>query len=268
MVGSEEPGCHEVCLIKGETEMPGDTILYELKGNTGVITINRPECMNAINKEAAQSLIDVLARCKGDPNCRVVVVAAAGEKVFSSGADINVFIDEQKNTFGGREWSRLGQHTLNTFDTLGKPSIAIIDGLCAGGGCEIALACTFRIASDRARFALPEVSVGILPGWGGTQRLVQIIGKTKALELVLTGNVIDAGEAQRVERIVEPERVRNEYPLIERGIDRKGCERIIREHGLPVPMRSGCFICPFQRLSQWRHLRTVHPELYCKARQL
>lgn len=178
--------------------MPGDTILYELKGNTGVITINRPECMNAINKEAAQSLIDVLARCKDDPNCRVVVVAAAGEKVFSSGADINVFIDEQKNTFGGREWSRLGQYTLNTFDTLGKPSIAIIDGLCAGGGCEIALACTFRIASDRARFALPEVSVGILPGWGGTQRLVQIIGKTKALELVLTGNAIDAGEALRI----------------------------------------------------------------------
>ncbi|MGD0231427.1 MAG: enoyl-CoA hydratase-related protein [Syntrophorhabdales bacterium] len=188
--------------------MPGDEILYELKENIGFITINRPKFMNAVNKETVKSLLDVLAACANDPACRVVVVTGAGQKAFSAGADINVFMEERKNTFGGREWSRLGQRVLAVFDRLGKPSIAAVDGLCAGGGCEIALACTFRIASEKARFGFPEVSVGILPGWGGTQRLIHIVGKAKTLELVLTGDIIGADEALKmglVNRVVPAE---------------------------------------------------------------
>lgn len=172
-------------------------VLYELKDNIGYITINRPKFLNALNKECIKELLDILSTWKEDDNCRAVIVTGAG-KAFGPGADINVFIAESKKAIGGREWSRYGQAALEQLENLGKPSVAAIRGLAMGGGLELALACTFRITEENAKFALPEISVGIMPGWGGTQRMTRIVGRTKTLELVLTGEPISAQEALNI----------------------------------------------------------------------
>jgi len=169
-------------------------VLHELKDNIGYITINRPKALNALNKECIRELLDILSAWKQDDNCRGVIVTGAG-KAFGPGADINVFIEESKKAIGGREWSRYGQAALEQLENLGKPSVAAIRGMAMGGGLELALACTFRITEENAKFALPEISVGIMPGWGGTQRMTRIVGRTKTLELVLTGEPISAAEA-------------------------------------------------------------------------
>lgn len=173
-------------------------VLHELKNNIGYATINRPKYLNALNKECLTELVDILSQWKEDANCRAVIITAAGDKSFSPGADINVFVEESQRALGGREWSRYGQAALQHIENLGKPSVAAINGMAMGGGLELALACTFRIAVEHARFGLPEITVGIMPGWGGTQRIRQIVGKSKALELVLTGETISADEALRI----------------------------------------------------------------------
>ena len=147
--------------------MAKDNVICEIRGTTGYITLNRPAVLNAVNRETVDDLVDALRQCRRDRACRAVIVAGAGDKAFCTGADINVFIDSRQATFGGREWSRYGQAAMREFDTLGKPSIAALHGLVMGGGLEIALACTFRIASETARFGLPEIKVGIMPGLGG-----------------------------------------------------------------------------------------------------
>jgi enoyl-CoA hydratase/carnithine racemase len=177
----------------------GDTsILHELNNNIGYVTINRPQFLNALNKECLTELLKVLSVWKEDDTCRGVIITGAGEKAFSPGADINVFVQESQKALGGREWSRYGQVALQYLENLGKPSIAAINGMAMGGGLELALACTFRIAAESAKFGLPEISVGIIPGWGGTQRITRIVGKTKAMELVLTGEPISAEDALRI----------------------------------------------------------------------
>jgi len=145
---------------------------------------------------------------KDTDNCRAIIITGAGDKAFSAGADVNTFIEEVAKPLGGREWSRYGQVAFNIFDRLGKPSIAAINGLTIGGGFELALACTFRIASQKAKFGFSEISLGFLPGWGGTSRITKLIGKSKAAEIVLTGEFIDAEEAFRigiVNKVVAPE---------------------------------------------------------------
>jgi enoyl-CoA hydratase len=178
-----------------EPEMGDANILHELKNNIGHVTINRPKSLNALNKECLTEFVDILSKWKEDADCRAVIVTGAGEKSFSPGADINVFVEESQRALGGREWSRYGQVALQYLEDLGKPSIAAINGMAMGGGLELALACTFRIAAEGAKFGLPEISVGIMPGWGGTQRITRIVGKTKAMELVLTGEPISAEDA-------------------------------------------------------------------------
>ncbi len=173
-------------------------ILYELTHNIGYVTINRPKFLNALNKECLIELVEVLSKWKEDPDCRAVIVTGAGDKSFSPGADINVFVEESQRALGGREWSRYGQIALRNLENLGKPSVAALNGMAMGGGLELALACTFRIAAEKIRLGLPEISVGIMPGWGGTQRIIQIVGKTKAMELVLTGETISADEALKI----------------------------------------------------------------------
>jgi enoyl-CoA hydratase len=172
-------------------------ILYELKNNIGYVTINRPKFLNALNKECLAELLEILTSWKDDNSCRAVIITGAGEKAFSPGADINVFVEEGARALGGREWSRYGQAALQYLENLGKPSVAALNGMTMGGGLELALACTFRIASEGVKLGLPEISVGMIPGWGGTQRLVRIVGTTKALELVLTGETINASDALR-----------------------------------------------------------------------
>lgn len=196
--------------LPGGNEMANDNVICEIKGTTGYITLNRPATLNAIDRETVDRLVDALTQCKRDSACRAVIVAGAGGKAFSVGADINMFIDSRQEPFGGREWSRYGQAGMRVFDSLGKPSIAALNGLVMGGGLEIALACTFRIASENSQFGLPEIRVGIMPGWGGTQRLVQLIGRARAAELILTGTSIDSAEAYRIgliNRMVRPEKV-------------------------------------------------------------
>ncbi len=173
-------------------------ILHELKNNIGYVTINRPKFLNALNKECLTELVDILSRWKEDMDCRAIIVTGAGDKSFSPGADINVFVEESQRALGGREWSRYGQIALQHLENLGKPSVAALNGMAMGGGLELALACTFRIAAENIRLGLPEISVGIMPGWGGTQRTIHIVGKSKAMELVLTGETISADEALKI----------------------------------------------------------------------
>lgn len=174
--------------------MDNRAVLYEVKDKVGYITLNRPEQRNSINKDILDQLSRILSTCKDD-DCRVLIITGAGEKAFCAGADINMFTEVSHTTLGGRDLSRYGQTILGMLDHLGKPSIAAVNGAALGGGFEIALACTFRIASQKARFGFSEISLGFIPGWGGIVRMTRLIGKTKTAGLVLTGSHIDADEA-------------------------------------------------------------------------
>lgn len=183
-------------------------ILKELKGEIGYITINRPEALNCFNKPALDALEEILLEWKEDEKCRALIITGAGLKAFSAGADVGTFIEEVAKPLGGREWSRYGQAVFNIFDSLGKPSIAAVNGVAVGGGFELALACTFRIASQKARFGFTEIARGFLPGWGGTSRITRLLGKAKTAELILTGELLSAEAAMAtgvVTRVVPPE---------------------------------------------------------------
>lgn len=188
--------------------MSESTVLYDVRNGIGYITLNRAESMNSFTKKAVDDLTAVLRQCKNDESCRAIIVTGAGDKAFCAGADINTFLEEVAKPLGGREWSRYGQAAFTLFDSLGKPSIAAINGLAMGGGFELALACTFRIASQKAKLGFTEVAFGFLPGWGGHSRVTKLIGKAKAAELLLTGDLISAEQALDLgllNRVVAPE---------------------------------------------------------------
>ncbi|HBE45101.1 MAG TPA: hypothetical protein DDW17_06565 [Deltaproteobacteria bacterium] len=170
-------------------------IVYELSEGIGYITLNRPDTLNSFNKSVLDQFENVLKSCKDDDACRAIIITGTGEKAFSAGADVNTFIEEVNKPLGGREWSRYGQVVFKILDAMGKPSVAALNGLTIGGGLELALACTFRIASDKAKFGFGEIALGFLPGWGGPSRITRLIGKSKAAELILTGDYIDAQTA-------------------------------------------------------------------------
>lgn len=174
--------------------MSEKALLSEVRDNIGYITINRPENFNSFTKEALTEMEGLLSRWREDTECRAVIITGAGDKAFSSGADIDAFLKEREKVMGV-EWSRCGQRVFAMCDELGKPSIAALNGLTIGGGLELALACTFRLACREARFGFPEITLGFMPGWGGTQRAARLIGKTRALELILTGEIIDSEQA-------------------------------------------------------------------------
>jgi enoyl-CoA hydratase len=170
--------------------MNNANITYELRESIGYITLNRSGALNSFDKSTLDQFESVLKSCKEDEACRAIIITGAGEKAFSAGADVNTFIEEVAKPLGGREWSRYGQMVFNILDRIGKPSVAAINGLAIGGGLELALACTFRIASDKAKFGFSEISLGFLPGWGGTSRITRLIGRSRTAELVLTGDLI------------------------------------------------------------------------------
>jgi len=171
-------------------------VLYEVKGKAAWITLNRPKALNALSPEVFQKLNEALDKAEADPNVMVVVITGAGEKVFSAGADVSEF----KTSDAGkvREFIRLGQQTMLRIAFFPKVTLALVNGVAVGGGCELALACDLRIASENARFGQPEPRLGLIPGWGGTQNLQRIVGQAKARELLLTGRIIDAGEAEKI----------------------------------------------------------------------
>lgn len=173
--------------------MEYDTIIYELKGNLGFVSINRPDRLNALNNQVIDEIMNVLVDIKSDDQVRAIVLTGSGEKAFVAGADI----DEVMNVGikDGLDFSRRGQEMTKKLEELGKPSIAAVNGLALGGGCELALACTFRILTENAKLGLPELNLGVIPGFGGTQRLARTIGKSRALWVMLTGDMLNADQA-------------------------------------------------------------------------
>jgi enoyl-CoA hydratase len=176
--------------------MAFDNLLLDRDGAVAVITVNRPQVLNALNRQTLDELRQILLDLQRDEAIRALVVTGAGEKAFVAGADIRELA--ALSPLEGREHALAGQHVFDLIENLGKPVIAAINGYALGGGCELAMACTLRIAADSARFGQPEIKLGILPGYAGTQRLPRIVGKARALELLLTGATIDAQEAARI----------------------------------------------------------------------
>jgi len=171
-------------------------VLYEAKDGIARLTIHRPEKLNALDRATVQEIDRAVDTAGSDPRVGVLILTGAGEKAFVAGADIHELATQ--TPVEGEAFSRAGQAVLSRLETLGKPSIAAINGYALGGGLELALACTLRLASESARLGLPEVSLGIIPGYGGTQRLARLVGRGRALEIVLTGEPIDAAEALRI----------------------------------------------------------------------
>jgi len=195
--------------------MAFENLLLEQSGAVAIITVNRPKVLNALNAPTLDELRRAVLDMKRDDGVRVVVLTGAGEKSFIAGADINELAVQTPIT--GREHALLGQHVFDLFENLGKPVIAAINGYALGGGCELAMACTLRIAADTAKIGQPEINLGIIPGYAGTQRLARLVGKGKAMELILTGAQITAAEAERiglVNRVVPAASLMSEVRLL------------------------------------------------------
>ncbi len=173
--------------------MSYNNLLYEVEDKIAIITFNRPDVLNALNRETLRELKETSLSVRDDDSFGGMIVTGAGEKAFVAGADINEIV--QETALSGREASIRGQEKLKLFELMGKPVIAAINGYALGGGFELALGCHIRIASENAMMGLPEVGLGIMPGFGGSQRLPRLIGTSKALELILTGKSISADEA-------------------------------------------------------------------------
>jgi len=176
--------------------MSYENILYEKKDAIGYLTFNRPKVLNALNRKTIEELHQALLDARDDSTVRVLILTGAGEKAFVAGADIKELAVQ--TPVNGKEFSLYGQSVFHLLETMGKPSICVINGFALGGGCELALSCTIRIASKTAKLGQPEVKLGILPGYGGSQRLARLCGKGLAHELCLTGEMISAEEAQRI----------------------------------------------------------------------
>src|SRR5947199_10336218 len=176
--------------------MPYETLLCEKREAIAYVTINRPEKLNALNRRVIDELDACFTALEADDGIRAVILTGAGERSFVAGADINELAVQ--TPIEGRETSLRGQRVLDRIENLGKPVIAAVNGFALGGGCELAMACTLRIASDNARFAQPEVKLGIVPGYAGTQRLPRLVGKGRAMEIILTGEQLSAQEAYRI----------------------------------------------------------------------
>ena len=176
--------------------MAYENLLYEKRDGIAYLTLNRPKVLNALNRKTVEELQQSLLDARADDGVRVIIMTGAGEKSFVAGADIGELA--QQTPVSGREFSLFGQSVFHLLETIGKPSICAINGFALGGGCELALSCTIRIASKNAKLGQPEVKLGIIPGYGGSQRLARLCGKGVAHELCLTGEMISADEALRI----------------------------------------------------------------------
>lgn len=173
-----------------------ENILYDKKDQIAYITFNRPKVLNALNRQTIEELRSALLDARNDRAVRVLIITGAGEKSFVAGADISELA--KQTPVDGKEFSLYGQSVMHLLETMGKPSICAINGFALGGGCELAMCCSIRLASKTARLGQPEVKLGILPGYGGSQRLTRLCGKGAAHELCLTGEMISAEKAERI----------------------------------------------------------------------
>lgn len=173
-----------------------NTINLELKENYAILTLNRSDKLNALNAELLKELSAALDEIKSNENIRALIITGSGQKAFAAGADIAELHEENGST--GKAFAQRGHDTLLKIERLPIPVIAAVNGFALGGGCELALACHIRYASDNAKFGLPEINLGIIPGYGGTQRMTRVIGASKALEYILTGDMISAADAEKL----------------------------------------------------------------------
>ncbi|HLE36476.1 MAG TPA: enoyl-CoA hydratase-related protein [Candidatus Acidoferrales bacterium] len=228
--------------------MAYENLIYEKRESIGYITFNRPKVLNALNRKTMEELGDVLAAARDDEGVRVLILTGAGEKAFVAGADIGELA--QRTPVDGKEFSIFGQAVIHRLETLGKPSIAAINGFALGGGCELALACSIRLASKTARLGQPEVKLGIIPGYGGSQRLARLCGKGAAHELCLTGEMISAEEAMRiglVNHVYEPAELMPAAEAMARKIVANAPLAVkfameAVEHGMEMPQEEGLFL--------------------------
>ena len=219
-----------------------ETLLVERDGAVAVVTINRPKVLNALNTQTIGELERVMREMQQDDGIRAVVLTGAGEKSFVAGADINelaVLTPAQ-----GQQHGRRGQAVFDLIEQLGKPVVAAVNGFALGGGCELAMACTLRIAADSARFGQPEINLGIIPGYAGSQRLPRLVGKGRALEILLTGDMISATRAYEiglVNRVVPAAELLTEARKLAAALASKApvATRYIIEavnHGMEMPL--------------------------------
>jgi enoyl-CoA hydratase len=176
--------------------MSFEHVLLERRGAIGLITINRPKVLNALSVQTLDELREALLELKHDPEVRAVIVTGSGEKAFVAGADISELV--KLSSTEAKDYALRGQRVLELVEHLGKPVVASVNGFALGGGCELAMACTLRLAADAARFGQPEIKLGAIPGFAGSQRLPRLVGKGRALELLLTGRMVDAEEALKI----------------------------------------------------------------------
>jgi enoyl-CoA hydratase/carnithine racemase len=176
--------------------MPHETLLVEKSGAIARVTINRPDKLNSLNGKVLEELEICFRNLGADADVRVVILTGAGEKAFAAGADIAELA--ALTPMEGRDFARRGQRVFDQIENLGKPVIAAVNGYALGGGCELAMACSLRVAAENARLGQPEVKLGIIPGYGGTQRLAALVGKGRSLELITTGEALTAQEAYRI----------------------------------------------------------------------
>jgi len=181
--------------LRGD-KMDYRNLLLNVNQNIGLITVNRPDKLNALNHDTLVELKNVLERLRSDENIFVVIITGSGEKAFIAGADISEI--NKLNMLEGKIFAEFGQSVFSLIEKFEKPVIAAVNGFALGGGCELALSCHLRLASENAKFGQPEVNLGIIPGYGGTQRLTRLINSGRAAEMILTGDMIDANEALRI----------------------------------------------------------------------
>jgi len=199
--------------------MTYQTLLFDVRDGVAFVTINRPDKLNALNDQVMAELSDVAERVAAAPEIKGAILTGSGPKAFVAGADIGDLA--KQGPFDGKARALRGQAVLRRIETCGKPVIAAVNGFALGGGCELAMACHLRVASENARFGQPEVKLGIAPGYGGTQRLPRLVGKGAALQLILTGEPIDAQEAYRiglVNKVVPAAQLLAESEKLLRGI--------------------------------------------------
>jgi enoyl-CoA hydratase len=222
-----------------------ENLLLERGDAYAVVTLNRPKVMNALNRALFAELDDAFATLAGDSAVRAMILTGAGEKAFAAGADIGELAS--LSATDGQRLAQHGQAVFRRIETCGKPVIAAIQGFALGGGCELAMACTIRIASERARLGQPEVKLGLVPGYGGTQRLPRLVGKGAALKLLLTGDMVGAEEAFRiglVDEVVPAEALMSRAETLARAIAQQAplavaaCLRAVNG-GYDLPLDAG-----------------------------
>lgn len=228
--------------------MTFENLLIERDGAVAILTFNRPKVLNALNTQTLTELSSALAAFKDDAEIRAIVVTGSGEKSFIAGADINELAVQ--TPIEGKEHARRGQLIFDAIENLGKPVIAAVNGFALGGGCELAMACTIRLAADTARFGQPEINLGIIPGYAGSQRLPRLVGKGIALEILLTGDMISAARAFEiglVNRVVPAAELMTEAKKLAQTLASKApiATRYIIEavnQGLDAPLTVGQYV--------------------------